>query len=184
MKLLAISPGLGCERTRWTEVLRSGVDAFLIREKQLEAKPLLDLVRWCQDTAPELELWVADRLDVALAAGCGLHGGEAYPEVPADLCPLSRPLHAESQWEGRQSSRQLLIAPVFATPGKDTPWGTKRLQRFLDAVPPDGPSLLALGGIDPDTARDLRHPRLSGFAAIRPFWQGDPRGTVARFRES
>jgi thiamine monophosphate synthase len=183
MKLLAISPGLGCDRARWAEVLRSGVDAFLIREKQLDASSLLDLVRWCQDTAPGLELWVSDRLDVALAAGCGLHAGESYPAVPVQMAPLSRPLHHEAQWGARKDSRQLLVSPLFATPDKGTPWGSERLQRFLDAIPPDGASLLALGGIDPGTARSLSHPRLAGFAAIRPFWQGDPGKTVARFRE-
>jgi thiamine monophosphate synthase len=184
MKLLAISPGHGCERARWTAVLRSGVDAFLIREKQLEARPLLDLARWCQDTAPEVELWVSDRLEVALAAGCGLHAGESYPEVPTELVSLSRPLHAENQWEARKTSRQLLLSPIFATPGKGAPWGVERLHRFLEALPPAGPSLLALGGMDPVTARDLNHPRLAGFAAIRPFWLGDPRKVVARFREA
>lgn len=184
MKLLAISPGHGCERPRWAAVLRSGVDAFLIREKQLEARALLDLVRWCQDTAPELELWVSDRLDVALAEGCGLHAGESYPLVPTKLVPLSRPLHAEGQWEARSTSQQLLVSPIFATPEKGAPWGIPRLNQFLDALPPSGPSILALGGVDPAAAKSLRHPRLAGFAAIRPFWLGDPREMVARFREA
>lgn len=184
MKLLAISPGHGCDRARWTAVLRSGVDAFLIREKQLEARALLDLARWCQDTAPEVELWVSDRLDVALAVGCGLHAGESYPEVPAERVSLSRPLHSEDQWEARKASRQLLLSPVFATPGKGEPWGVERLHRFLDGLPQESPSLLALGGVDPATAKGLRHPRLAGFAAIRPFWREDPRAVVARFRDA
>ena len=81
MILLAITPGLGLDRGRWKTVLRSGVDAFLIREKQLAARDLLEAVRWCQDAAPEVALWVAGRLDVALSAGCGLHAPEDHPDL-------------------------------------------------------------------------------------------------------
>lgn len=182
MILLAITPGAGFDPGRWRPVLRAGVDAFLIREKQLEARALLDAARWCQDQAPGVALWVAGRLDVALAAGCGLHAPEAHPEVPPGLLPLSQPLHDEAQWEARRACDQLLVSPVFASPGKGAPWGPARLARFLDGLPPDGPRLLALGGVDPAGAAALRHPRLAGLAAIRPFWEGDPRAAVAAFR--
>jgi thiamine monophosphate synthase len=182
MILLAITPGLGFDRTGWRSVLRSGVDAFLIREKGLPARNLLDAARWCQDTAPEVALWMGGRLDVAHAAGCGLHAPEDHPEVPPGLVPLSRPLHHESQWAARSTADQLLISPVFSTPGKGEPWGWDRLRTLLDGLPEAGPSLLALGGIDPLNAPGIRHPRLAGIAAIRPFWDGDPTRAVARFR--
>lgn len=182
MILLAITPGLGFQPQAWREVLRSGIDAFLIREKALPARRLLEAARWCQDAAPEVTLWVAGRLDVALAAGCGLHAPEAHPDLNADLVPLSRPLHAESQWPARASSDQLLISPIFASPGKGEPWGPERLRRFLDGLPAATPRLLALGGVDPENAPALRHARLAGIAAIRPFWDGDPARAVARFR--
>lgn len=182
MILLAITPGLGFQREPWKAVLRSGVDAFLIREKDLSARALLDAARWCQDTAPGVALWVAGRLDVALAAGCGLHAPEAHPDLPLGLVQLSRPLHEEDQWQGRQEADQLLVSPVFASPGKGAPWGLPRLHRFLDRLPDRGPRLLALGGVDPGSARLLSHPRLAGLAAIRPFWSGDPAKAVAQFR--
>ena len=182
MILLAITPGLGFDRESWRSVLRSGVDAFLIREKDLSARRLLDAARWCQDTAPEVALWVAGRLDVALAAGCGLHAPEAYPDLEPSPVPLSRPLHDEAQWADRSSVDQLLVSPVFASPGKGEPWGVARLHRFLDGLPQHGPRILALGGVEPANVSSLRHPHLAGFAAIRPFWNGDPGGAVARFR--
>lgn len=182
MRLLAITPGLGFDRVRWGEVLRAGVDGFLIRERGMEARALLDAARWCQDTAPDLALWVAGRLDVALAAGCGLHAAEAHPEVPPGLVPLSRPLHDESQWNSRRLADQLLVSPIFPSPGKGAPWGSGRLAAFLDRLPPAGPRLYALGGVDPGSAPLLRHPRLDGIAAIRPFWEVDPARTVAAFR--
>lgn len=182
MILLAITPGLGFEPQAWRRVLHSGIDGFLIREKQLSARALLNTARWCQDTAPAVTLWVAGRLDVALAAGCGLHAPEAYPDLELGLVPLSRPLHSESQWASRQASDQVLVSPIFASPGKGAPWGIERLHRFLVELPETGPRCLALGGVDPMNAASLKHPRLAGIAAIRPFWSGDPGGVVARFR--
>jgi thiamine monophosphate synthase len=184
MILLAITPGLGFDRDSWRSVLRSGVDAFLLREKDLPARALLDAVRWCQDTAPEVELWVGGRLDVACAAGCGLHAPEGHPDLPPGLVPLSRPLHDEAQWAARETADQLLISPVFHSPGKGQPWGWERLWAFLEGRPETGPRLLALGGLDPLNASRVRHPRLAGIAAIRPFWNGEPARTIARFRES
>ena len=183
MILLAITPGLGFEPQAWRQVLRSGVDGFMIREKELPTGALLEAARWCQDTAPAVQLWVVGRLDVALVAGCGLHAPEAYPEVPSGLLPLSRPLHDETQWPSRAQAEQLLVSPIFSSPGKGVPWGAARLHRFLDGLPPGGPHLLALGGVEPQNAISLHHPRLAGLAAIRPFWTGDPEGAVARFRE-
>jgi len=183
MILLAITPGEGFDRDRWQQVLHSGVDAFLIREKELSARVLLDAARWCQDTAPDVVLWVAGRLDIALTVGCGLHAPEAYPDLEPGLVPLSRPLHNEGQWGLRHAVDQLLLSPIFPSPGKADPWGAGRLHRFLDGVPKSGPRLLALGGVDPLNAPALRHPRLAGMAAIRPFWDGNPARAVARFRE-
>jgi thiamine monophosphate synthase len=183
MILLAITPGLGFDRSHWLPVLRSGVDGFLIREKELSARTLLDAARWCQDAAPDVTLWVGGRLDVACAAGCGLHASEAHPDVEPGLVQLSRPLHAESQWAARPDADQLLVSPIFASPGKGEPWGVERLHRFLDGLSPGGPRLLALGGVDPTRTALIRHPRLAGLAAIRPFWGGDPVRAVARFRE-
>ena len=180
--LLAITPGLGFDREGWRSVLRSGVDAFLLREKDIPARVLLDTARWCQDTAPEVELWVAGRLDVAYVAGCGFHAPEGHPDVLPGLVPLSRPLHDESQWATRSTADQLLISPVFPSPGKGKPWGWGRCRTFLDGLPETGPRLLALGGIDPFNAPRIRHPRLAGIAAIRPFWNGDPIQIVAQFR--
>jgi len=184
MILQAITPGLGFDPRAWLSVLTSGIDAFLIREKELPARTLFEAIRWCQDQAPEVTLWVAGRLDVACAARCGLHAPERHPAVGPDLVPLSRPLHAEDQWEARQAVDQLLVAPIFFSPGKGVPWGVERLHRFLDGLPPKGPRILALGGVEPNHAALLRHQRLGGIAAIRPFWQGDPARVVAAFRRA
>ncbi|MBI4913639.1 MAG: thiamine phosphate synthase [Acidobacteria bacterium] len=184
MRILAITPGQGFDPVAWSRVLACGADAFLVREYALSAKVLLEALRWCRREAPpSMDLWVAGRLDAALAAGCGLHAPEAYPPVDPALLPLSRPLHAEGQWESRRGCFQLLVGPVFPTPGKGDPWGPERLLRWLDGLPPEGPSLLALGGVAASRMAGIRHPRLEGVALIRGLWQAeDPRRAVEELR--
>lgn len=183
MFILAITPGVGFDPGMWRAVLASGVDGFLLREPGMEARALLEAARWCRETAPDVELWVGGRLDVALAADCGLHAPEAYPDVPEGMTPLSRPLHDEAQSGARAHAKQLLVSPVFASPGKGAPWGATRLHAFLDHAP-EGPRWLALGGITTENAAELRHPRLDGVALIRGLWEADPTRAVARLREA
>lgn len=184
MFILAITPGQGFDAARWRTVLESGVDGFLIREPRMEAKALLEAARWCRAVAPQVELRVRERLDVALAAGCGVHAPEGYPEIPDGLLPVSRPLHAETQLPSRIGARQLLVSPIFETPGKGPAWGAARLHRFLDTVPP-GPRVLALGGVTAGNADTLRHPRLDGVAMIRGLFEADsPEAVVVALRTS
>ena len=184
MFILAITPGTGFDEARWKAVLASGIDGLMLRERQLEARPLLELVRQVQNLAPQVEVWVNGRLDVALAARCGLHAPEVYPEVPSDLLPLSRPIHSEDQIPSRTACRQLLLGPIFEVPGKGAPWGVERLHRVLDGIPA-GPRILALGGIAPTNSAALRHPRLDGIALIRALMDApEPGRIVEAFRQS
>ncbi len=184
MIILAISPGEGFEEASWLRVLAAGIDAVMIREKALATRPLLDLTRRVQDLAPGLRIWVNGRLEVALAAGCGLHAPEAYPAIPESLLPMSRPLHEPSQFDSRRGAQQLILSPVFETPGKGPALGVADLHRRLEALPPFGGDLLALGGITPENCHLVRHPRLAGVAMIRSLWLApDPLGVVTRLRE-
>ena len=184
MFILAISPGRGFVEARLKAILDSGIDGLMIREKQLEARPLLALVRRVQDLAPTVELWVNGRLDVALATGCGLHTPEIYPEVPPGFVLLSRPIHSADQISSRLTYRQLVLGPIFAVPGKGAPWGVERLHRALEGIPA-GPRVLALGGISPTNSASLRHPRLDGIALIRALMDApEPIRVVEAFRQS
>ncbi|MCL1908817.1 MAG: thiamine phosphate synthase [Holophagaceae bacterium] len=161
----------------------SGIDAVMIREKQLDIRSILELGKRILEIAPNLALWINGRLDVALALGVGFHGGEDYPDVPASLCPLSRPLHSLEQINDRSTVDQLLISPVFEVPGKSSFLGTVGLHNILDNLPPCRAKLLALGGINPENATELQHHRLDGIALIRGIWDSvDPRAAVDRMR--
>lgn len=183
MHLLAITPGRGFDPVAWGRVLQAGLDGLLIREPDLEAGALLKAARWCREQAPGVELWVRGRLDVALAAGAGLHAPERHPDVPGSLVRLSRPLHAADQFETRRSAAQLLVSPILPTPGKDAPWTAEGLRTFLDSLDGPRPRLLALGGVDAAGARALEHPRLDGIAVIRALWDApDPVAAAAALR--
>lgn len=184
MHILAISPGEGFDEARWRLVLESGINALMIREKHLEARPLLELTRRALTLSPGLTFWVNGRLDVALAAGCGLHAPEAYPETPG-LVPLSRPLHHPAQFAKRAQAQQLLLSPVFETPDKGPSLGAEGLHAWLDALPTFEGRFLALGGIAPKNVARLKHPRLAGVALIRSLWHApDPRTVVMKLREA
>lgn len=185
MFILAITPGEGCDEARWRRVLASGIDAVMIREKQMEAQSLLELTRRTQDWVPYLEVWVNGRLDVALATGCGLHAPETYPEVPEGLLRLSRPLHDPKAFGARSAAQQLILSPAFASPGKGPGLGPGTLRGWLETLPTFSGRFLALGGITPENCRELCHPRLGGVAMIRSLWQApDPVGVVAKLREA
>ena len=184
MYILAISPGEGGPFSRWQAVLESGIDAFMIREPQMDARELLLAARWVQETAPGVALWLNGRLDVALACPCGLHAPESYPDVPAGLVPLSRPIHDPAQIPGRCAAQQLVLSPIYAVPGKGAAWGPEKLHAVLEAMPPVAGRILALGGITPGNGAALRHPRLDGVAVIRALWAApDPIAWVGKMRE-
>ena len=170
---------------RWQRVLRSGIDAFMLREPRLEASDLLVAARWIKENAPDVALWVNGRLDVALAVHAGLHAPETYPQVPGGLLPLSRPIHDPSQVLDRAGAHQLVLSPIFAVPGKGGAWGPERLHGILDAMPPLQGRILALGGITPGNVASLRHRRLDGVAVIRALWATlDPALCVSQMREA
>lgn len=184
MFILAISPGRGFDNIRLKAILDSGIDGLMLRERQLDARALLDLAHRVRDLAPHLELWVNGRLDVALAAGCGLHAPEHYPEVPPSLLPLSRPVHDEHQFPSRQGCQQVLLGPIFPVPGKGPPWGTARLHQVLEGLPTTA-RVLALGGITPANSGLLRHRRLDGIALIRAVMDApEPERVVESLRRS
>jgi len=185
MHILAISPGRDVEASKWADVVKSGIDALMIREKHLSVRSLLDLGRRIKEIAPNLPIWINGRLDVALALGLGFHGGEDYPQVPASICEISRPLHSIAQLRERRASDQLLISPVFEVPGKGEAIGIQGLHKILDAIPPWRGKLLALGGINTENAAALRHHRLDGIAMIRGIWDSThPSGIVDKLRDA
>jgi thiamine-phosphate pyrophosphorylase len=176
----------------------AGVDWIQIREKDLDARPLAEVVRSALVETRETgaRILVNDRLDVALAAGgAGVHLAEA-----------SIPLEIVAEWRRAAGRKQFLIGvschspdasraaerggadyvffgPVFATPSKAAfgpPQGIERLREVCGAVKIP---VLAIGGITPENAGRCLEAGAAGIAAIRLFQESpDVAVTVMRAR--
>lgn len=163
------------------EAARAGVALVQVREPDLEARPLGDLVRACCDevAGTETRVVVNDRLDVALAVGAhGVHLRSAsFPasEVRRLAGPpflVGRSVHGaeEARAVAAGGGLDYLIAgPVFPTPSKPGGplLGLEGLRAVVEAV--DLP-VLAIGGIGaPDRAAAVATTGAAGVAAIGLF---------------
>ena len=153
-----------------------GVDLIQVREKDLPAVDLLDLVCRIRDIAvnspqSKTKVLVNGRLDIALIAGIdGVHlPGDGLPAV--QVRPYVRTLgtscHSTEdaiQAEGAGVD-YIIFGPVFDTPGKSAV-GIGALQRVVQAVKIP---VLAIGGITPANTVEVIGAGASGIAAIRMF---------------
>jgi thiamine-phosphate pyrophosphorylase len=176
----------------------AGVDWIQIREKDLEARALAELVRLAVANTRETgtSILVNDRLDVALAAGAaGVH-----------LRETSLPVEAVAEWRrtaGRREFRigkschsaenacaaeragadYIFFGPVFATPSKAAfgpPQGIDRLHEVcrLVRIP-----VLAIGGVTIENAASCLAAGAAGVSAIRLIQESeDVAAVVARLR--
>ncbi len=174
----------------------AGVDWIQIREKDLEPRPLAELVRFAVADARNTGagILVNDRLDIALASGAaGVHLGE-----------MSFPVEVVARWrrsagrmdfqigaschslEAARAAEQggadyIFFGPVFATPSKAAfgpPQGIERLREACSSV---RIPVLAIGGVNLENAPSCMAAGAAGIAAIRLFQQGpDVAALVAR----
>jgi thiamine-phosphate pyrophosphorylase len=176
----------------------AGCDWIQIREKDLDARALLELTRFAvaETRTAAGQVLVNDRLDVALAANAaGVHLGEK-----------SMPLETVAKWRrttGRlnftigvschslESARAaerggadyIFFGPVFATPSKaafGAPQGVERLREVCAAI---AIPVLAIGGVNLSTASECIAAGAAGVAAIRLFQDfADPAELAARLK--
>jgi thiamine-phosphate pyrophosphorylase len=155
------------------EAIRDGVDIIQVREKDLDARALYELVCRIRDVAAgtTTKVLVNDRLDIALAAKIdGVH-------LPANGLPAARvrPLvrllgcstHTlDEALEAEHAGADFIIfGAVFETPGK-TPVGLDALRSVCAAVKIP---VLAIGGITHKNMSQVMDTGASGIAAIRMF---------------
>ena len=156
-----------------TAAIRDGIEIVQIREKDLDAASLCELVCRVRDAAAgsHTRVLVNDRLDVALAAGIdgvhlpgnGLPAGRVRPFVRTLGCSI------HSVEEGLQAERDgadfVIFGPVFATPGKQ-PVGLDALRSVTSAIKIP---VLAIGGITHANMSVALDAGAAGIAAIRMF---------------
>ena len=175
------------------QALAAGVDVIQIREKDLEARPLLALVEAAvaraQGTATRI--LVNDRLDAALAARAdgvhlpahGLPVAEvrrAYPEMLIGAsCHDLEELHA-AEAGGADFA---VFGPVFAPLSKASERPPLGVEKLAEAVRAVKIPVLALGGITVENAAECLRAGAAGVAGITLFQKSaDLRDTVALLR--
>jgi thiamine-phosphate pyrophosphorylase len=162
---------------------------FQVREKDLDGGPLLALVGEVMAVARPAgaDVWVNDRLDVALAAGAdGVHlpeNGLAIEDARAIVGATGRVLaigcsrHTpESAIAAAAAGAALVqLGPIWPTPGKGQPIGPGALKIAL----PKRARLVAIGGIDgPARAGDAALAGAHAIAVIRAAWTASDPGTA------
>lgn len=124
-----------------------------------------------------VSLWVADRLDVAIALEAdGVHLGrrsvrvsDARTLVGQSLVSVACHDVGEVVEAAREGADVVVLSPIFASPGKGPPLGVETLtaaRRALDEAGL-GAELVALGGVDAERVETCLTAGAIGVAAIR-----------------
>jgi thiamine-phosphate pyrophosphorylase len=186
--------------------LRAGVDWVQIREKDMPARELVDLVRDAVRAADALasaagtgdgqlvpRVVVNDRLDVALAAGAaGVHLGRDSVNVrdlvkwcrsgnapPGFMIGVSCHSFEEARKAESAGANYIFFGPVFETPSKRAfgePQGIARLAEICASV---AIRVIAIGGADEVNAQHCVHAGAAGIAAIRMFQEASDAHVLA-----
>ncbi|HKD04967.1 MAG TPA: thiamine phosphate synthase [Bryobacteraceae bacterium] len=154
----------------WFERLRRDVDFIQVRERDLTARDLVEVVRATMSRT-EARVLVNDRIDVAIASGAaGVHlrDGSVSAARVKQLAPLivTVACHREEDCLKNEGADYLLPAPVFSPISKaDTrpPLGLETLRRWASLSPTP---LIALGGITPENANACLRAGAAGVAGI------------------
>jgi thiamine-phosphate pyrophosphorylase len=135
---------------------------------------------------PTVQLFVNDRLDIALAlnaAGVQLGHAGLPPSAARQLNPrwwIGKSVHdlAEAETARAEGADYLVVGPVYATathPDR-APMGTERLGEIAQL----GLPVIAIGGLTPARAREAKAAGAHGVAAIRALWDAPEPARAAR----
>ncbi|MDQ3981259.1 MAG: thiamine phosphate synthase [Actinomycetota bacterium] len=180
------------------ELAGAGVDVLQLREKEMEAGPLLrasqGLALACRSVG--IPFFVNDRPDVALAAGAdGVHLGQddlpvaaARRVVPAGLVGWSthsvEQIDAVLGWD--EPPDYIAVGPVYETPTKPGRAATGLdLVSYAAAKVPDELPWFAIGGIDPGNLSEIVDAGARRIVVVRAITEApDPSAAAARLRAS
>ena len=181
-----LGTAIGARPEAWTDVLRTqvqaaaaaGVDYIHVREGDLEARALADLVRSLLETTQKTSarLLVNDRVDVALATGAdGVHLKEqsVLPDQVRRIAPegfvIGCSVHTTAAVAARKAADFLTAGTVLPTASKSAPDyldedGLRRIVRAAGAQP-----VIGIGGLDVGSIPLLATSGAAGLAAIGAF---------------
>lgn len=160
---------------------RAGVDLVQIRERDLSAFDLTQLVRRCLTAVrgTAAKVIVNDRVDVALAAGAhGVHlradsieAREARALLGADAV-IGRSVHSPEDAAAAARSGgidYLIFGTLFPTTSKGAVDRFATLEQLSSACRVSGVPVLAIGGMTASRAADVARAGGAGIAAIGLF---------------
>jgi thiamine-phosphate pyrophosphorylase len=166
-----------------------GTIAIQLREKDLEARALLELARPLRALTARFgaALYVNDRVDVALAVGAdGVHLAATSmtpPEVAA-IAPemvVAVSVHGAAELArvaGQPHVAFAVLGPIFATPSK-APFGPPLGLEALATVAKQSLPVLALGGITVENSRACLAAGATGIACITAVLAASDPGKIA-----
>jgi thiamine-phosphate diphosphorylase len=168
----------------------AGVDLIQIRERDLEAAALADLVARAVAIArgSSTRIVVNDRLDVAIACGAdGVHlRGDSIPIAAArQLVPpdffVGRSVHTEEEARTAVGADYLIAGTVYATASKPGArvLGVDGLRAIVRRA---AAPVLAIGGVTRDRLEEIAATGASGVAAIGLFLGDRPADIVREAR--
>lgn len=185
----------------------AGADAVLVREKDLPNADRRALVRdvvaavgggrtlVAERAAPVREVWEAWReqgvAGLHLAAAPPARGQAGPGQLPGPGRGAGRPLPfgrschdaAELAAATAEGAAWVTVSPVAGTaskPGYGPALGSAGLARLVARVPPDGPAVLALGGVDAANAGTWPAAGAAGVAVMGAVMRaGDPAAVVS-----
>lgn len=176
------------------EAIAGGVDVVQLRDKALEARPLIHRARHlhqvCRDHG--VPFIVNDRPDLALEIGAdGVHVGQ--DDAPAALARrilgpgaiVGLSTHAPSELEAAldEDLDYLSAGPVAATPTKPGRPGTGIGYAGWAAKRSTMP-VFVTGGVRPETVRELATAGVAHFVVVRYVTEAtDPRAAARRLRQ-
>jgi thiamine-phosphate pyrophosphorylase len=153
----------------------AGLRAVQLRERDLPIRELLSLALELQCALPDIQLFINDRLDLAVALGCrGVHLRES--SLPA---PVVRTLLPPSQLLGlsvhsiqgaveaeRHGADFVVLGPIYDTPSKREYGAPLGLQVLEQAACTVNIPIFAIGGMTAARTREVRQAGAFGVAVL------------------
>jgi thiamine-phosphate pyrophosphorylase len=176
--------------------LQGGVDVVQLREKELEARPLLARAELAAAVCADhgVPFILNDRPDLALACRAdGVHVGQddIPPEVARGILGpeaiIGFSTHAPEEWDAAAGSTAdyLSAGPVTPTPTKPGRPGTGVEYVTYAARSSETRPWFVTGGVTPDTVPGLVRAGARQFVVVRYLTTAaDPHGAARRLRDS
>ena len=180
------------------QAVAGGATAIQLRVKETDKGRWLPLAEALRGVCAEAgaALIINDHPDVAVAVDAdGVHLGQNDMPIaaaraslhPWQIAGTSNALTTEADVSVQAGADYVAVGRMFPTGSKaDTrPAGPETLRAVRDAMPADGPPLLAIGGITAENAGEVARAGADGICVIAAVTQADdPRAAASRLLEA